>query len=324
MHPTRSLLVSTAIVFAGIVAANAVYDWYCHRHYVPALTLSRALKGGDECVVTLGDSRMAAGIDGTVLAESLASRSGKPCVALLGVGALGISGQKMVLDKYLNAPRRPRTVVLGTSMGGILPARAADPSELVGNRALELGWSTTDDWFTYYRGELPQRFDETIRFGLNRAGALSSYASLTWFKAQRLQDRLAGNDAARPANHFGALSDMQRLAVGFAKGDRAALERFDGRFETSVWFDEIRALAEAGGATLVVVHVPMHSSYRNEVLGSDAARRYEEWISRELTEQGARYVDLSSLAPDEMFSDGLHLGRAGAGLFSRALGDRLE
>jgi hypothetical protein len=322
MPPSSSLLASVAVLCAGVFVANVAYGWYCQDHYVPALTLSRALDAGDGCTVTIGDSRMAAGVDRAVLGETVTKTSEEQCVAALGVGALGISGQKMVLGRYL-ASRKPRTVVLGVSTGGLLPAPAPHPSELVGNRALELGWSTTSDWFAYYRGELPERFDDTIRFGFNRLSALSSYASLTWFKAQRLQDRLAGTATSGPANRFGTLEDMQALAAHFSAADRASLERADGHFTTSVWFDRIRELTAGAGARLVVVHVPMHSSYRSGIIGTPAARRYDEWATRELAARGAQYVDFSSLVPDERFSDGLHLDPEGARTFSRAVGRAL-
>jgi hypothetical protein len=68
----------------------------------------------------------------------------------------------------------------------------------------------------------------------------------------------------------------------------------------------------------------MHSSYRSGIVGTPAARRYEEWATRELAARSARYIDFSSLVPDERFADGLHLDQEGARLFSRAVGRALE
>jgi lysophospholipase L1-like esterase len=79
--------------------------------------------------------------------------------------------------------------------------------------------------------------------------------------------------------------------------------------------------AEAAGAHLVVVDVPMPSSYRDEVTSSPQGRRYAAWLRRELEARGATYVELTSIADDATFEDGVHLNTEGARTFSRALAD---
>jgi hypothetical protein len=235
-----------------------------------------------------------------------------------------LSGQKIILRRYLDLPRSPRVIVLGTSAAAILPEMTmVDPAEMVGNRALELGWSRADDFWLFYGHHLPEGYDPAIRYALNRMTSLQAYASLAWFKAQRLQDRITGAKAVGPSNRFGAVEAMRALASSAATQVEASLRHWDGRWRPNVWFEEIRRLANNREAKLVLVNLPMTSVYRDRISATDALIRYDAWLKAELARNGIEYLDFSALVPDAAFQDGLHVGSDGALIFSDALGRSL-
>jgi hypothetical protein len=75
----------------------------------------------------------------------------------------------------------------------------------------------------------------------------------------------------------------------------------------------------------LVVSVPMRTAYRNGVSESPAGRRYRAWLAELLASRpGVTYVDLSGVARDDEFIDGVHVGPRGAATFSEGLAAALS
>jgi hypothetical protein len=318
---------SIVTALAGLVALDGVFAVYGSRHFMPNTTLAAAEASGESCVVTLGDSRMAAGIDPTSLADTLRDRGAPRCVAALGIGAVGISGSAMAMRRLLADNRKPELVVLGESAGSLLPDDPPDPSAFFGNRAVELEWSVPADVATYYPQFPFGQLDRGIRFSLARTNAIQTYESLVWFKVKALQERIVSGDRGgkiESRNRFGLDSDMRALLASFGSNAVTSLQAFDGRWRSSPWFNMLQSLVRQAHARLVVVEMPMASSYRAEVLDREDAVRYRTWLRAELEHSGDVYLDLSpSSVRDEDFADGLHLNESGARRFSAALGEAL-
>jgi hypothetical protein len=261
---------------------------------------------------------MAAGVDPAALERALRSEGAPACVAPLGLGAVGLEGQMMALRSYLATPRSPRVVILGFAI--LLPGDTADPSEMVGNRAVELAWSKASDVRLYYPGYPLEDLDRGTRFLIERSTALTTYESILWIRAQKLQDALFHRGApAAEANRFGLVSDMHALLEGFAHAAESRLARAD-RWRNDPWFERIRALVDRSGARFLVVHVPMTSAYRRRVESGERWRGYVAWLEADLAAHGDAYADLSAVAGDSLFGDGIHLDEHGAVVFSEALG----
>jgi hypothetical protein len=332
MEPrTRAFLTSVVAALALLIALDRGYGAYARKHFIPSATLRQAEAQGDGCVVTLGDSRMAAAIDAAALAEALKAGGSPRCVAPLAIGAVPISGSAMAIRRFVADGRRPGVVVLGESDGTLLPELApTDPSELVGNRAAELDWSRASDVGIYYPSFPLGELDRGLRFSLARTNALETFESATWVKVNALQRRLTGTEHAEPHNRFGAVSDMLTLLGGFRDAALRSLAHFDrgdgaGDWATSPWFDMLRAIVRRSGARLLVIEVPMRSSYRAEVLARPEAARYRQWLAQELARTGDLFLDFSApkSVSDPDFGDGLHLDDASAARFSSELGASL-
>jgi hypothetical protein len=313
----RGLFLSLAVLVVGTIVVDLAIGRYARTHFSPNRLLAEARAAGDRCVLTLGDSRMAAGVDAAVLERTLRSQGVPVCVAPLALGAVGLEGQMMALRSYLATPRAPRLVILGVAM--LLPGDVSDPSDMVGNRAVELAWSKASDVRLYYPNYPLEDLDRGTRFLIERSSALTSYQSLLWFRAQELQDRLIHRGAPRAANRFGLLSDMNALLGVFATNAESRLARAD-RWRNDPWFERIRAMVDRAGARLLVVHVPMTSAYRARVEASERWRSYAAWLEADLAAHGDEYSDLSSSADDSSFDDGIHLDARGAVVFSEVLG----
>jgi len=322
---TRLLCISTIAVIAGLAAFDLAYGRQARDHFIPNVTLRLAEAAGRGCLVTLGDSRMAAGIDAPVLHDALHGRGVDLCVAPLAIGALPISGQSMAVRRLIRDGHEPAWVVLGASTGTLLDEASPDPSALFGSRAAELAWSEPSDIFRYYPRFPVADLDRGARFWFARSNALSTYASVMWIKAQTLQDRLTSKSTKAPHNRFGSLSDMEALVATFRADATKKLAASDGDFHLDRWFELLRQISHDAGARLVVIEVPMRSSYRAEVVQSAAGRRYRDWLKAELARSGDLFLDMS--APDSItdrdLRDGIHLNPAGAKAFSAELGEKL-
>jgi hypothetical protein len=319
---TRNLIASLLMLGGGLGSIDALLAHYARAHFVPNQVLRAALAAGDGCVLTIGDSRIAAGIDPVALESAVSVGGAHACVAPLGIGAVGIEGQTLALRAYLSAPRSPRVVVLGA--GPLLPVDPIDPSDMVGNGAEELAWSRAGDVRAFYPAFPISDLDRGLRFSIARATAFQSYSSLVWAKVQGAQNAMLGAPSRGPANRFGLIEDMQALADTFTRGASRQLERWAGNWQEGAWFERIRALVHAKGATLVVVHVPVRESYRRAVNDTLLWKSYEAWLRRELAAGGDEYVDLSASLADALLEDGVHANAEGARIFSETLGTAVQ
>jgi hypothetical protein len=314
---SRTLLASLLLFAAGLAVVDAGLARYARRHFGPDQLLRKAVAAGDRCVVAIGDSRTEAGIDPVALGAALAQAHAPACVAPFGIGAVGLEGQSFALRQYIADGRRPRLVVLGA--GVVLPTNPIDPAEMVGNLAVELEWSRPSDVGAFFPGFPFHALDAGLRFSIARTNALQSYASLVWAKVQGAQSGLVG-ETRGPANRFGLVSDMRALATSFAGDAHDRLEREKDHWSVGRWFESIDALARAQGSRVVVVHVPMTTTYRRAVNETPLWSDYAAWLATELARRGDAYVDLSASVEDDRFADGVHVNEEGARIYSNALG----
>jgi len=322
------LLVSVATTVIALVAADRLLGWYGHRHFVPEQQMQTALTAGDGCILILGDSRMAAGLDQPALHQALGRRGADRCVADLAIGATDVSGAFLAARRYVSAGRRPVLAVVAKVEDSLLDPDATGPRMMVGNNAIHLVWTTPGDVFAEVRGfpfASVAAFDDGLRFLIARGTALGRYQSLVSLRAQRLQDALTGADRGAQ-NRFGQFNDMAAL-------ERDMQERADARLAAathepggrSVWFDRLGDLLRLSGTRVVVVELPMPSAYRRRISDTAPAIAYRRAFTAALRARGAAYIDLAR-APwvdDALFADALHLNARGAAQLSRDLGDRL-
>jgi hypothetical protein len=327
----RKLIVPVVTTVAALVAGDRLLGWYGHRHFVPEQQLQTALAAGDGCILILGDSRMAAGLDEATLHQALSRRGADRCIANLAIGATDVSGAFLAARRYLSGGRHPGVAVLAKVDDSLLDPDPdhTGPRMMFGNNALHLVWTTPGDVFAEVNGfpfASVAAFDDGFRFLISRATALGRYQSLVSVRVQRMQDRLTGADRGSQ-NRFGQFADMAAL-------ERDLRERAEARLTAATkdpgartaWFDRLVHLLRSQGARIVVVEMPMPAAYRRRISESAPAVDYCRSFTASLAARGATYIDLGH-APwvdDTLFGDPLHLNAAGAVHFSRDLGDELS
>ena len=326
----RKLFISVVTTVAALLASDRLLGWYGPRHFIPEQRMQAAVSAGNGCILILGDSRMAAGLDQPVLHQALIPRGADRCIADLAIGATDVSGAFVAARRYLAAGRAPVIAVLGKVEDSLMdPDRdATGPRMMVGNNALHLVWTTPGDVFAEIDG-FPfasiAAFDEGLRFLIARGTSMGRYQSLVSLRVQRLQDALTGADRGSE-NRFGQFSDMaalERDLRGRAEARLAAAAAGSGA--RSSWFGRLVDMLQSRGTRVVVLELPMPGAYRRSISESARALDYRRSFAARLSARGAAYVDLSR-APwvdDALFADALHLNARGAAHLSRSLGDAL-
>jgi len=315
-----SLLLRFAIAFTVLVAVELSYGARVRKSFIPERTFAAAAAEGDDCVLTLGDSRMVAGVSSELLASELRREQSARCHAGLAIGGGDIVAHYFALRRYLETGRRPKLVVLGTTLESMLE-KDAPPETLIGNQAVVLGWSRPADVSLLYPGFPAERFDHGFRFLAMRPLATTAYGSLAWARVQALQDGIVGKADGR-ANQFGLVADMQALARSLKKDVEERISGFPERVSLHPALPRLFSLAAARGVPTLLVELPMPSSYRAALERADRAPRLRAAARELVTRSGGTMVDLGHpiWLVDEFFDDGLHLGSDGRELFTRDLG----
>ena len=330
MDPKGSFIVAVATFALGVIGAERGLALYGPRHFIPELRLQQALQGRAGCIVVVGDSRMVAGYDRDALGAGLRAGGRGDCVDTIAVGALRIPGLAIAVREYFDRGAKPKALVLGASEDTLLArVEPFDPSAFVGNEAALLAWSHADDVRRLYPDfpfGSPRGFDHGFRFLVARSNAFGTYLSLAWQRVQSFQDRVTGR--ATKSNVFGAIGDMEAHGRSMEQTAHRELARALERPEDErldPWFYVLESELQRAGVPLIVVELPMPSSYRQSITHSPEGKRYLAWLSRRLAARGDALIDLASpewLGPAD-FADFIHVNPEGARRFSSELGVRL-
>jgi hypothetical protein len=320
MHPRR-LLLAAVTSFVVLFGAELGMRRYVAGRFIPAVTFERAVAAGDGCIVTVGDSRMVAGVRAKVLESELGRLGAPACVAELAIGAGTIEVQHVAVRRYLARDRRPKLFVVGVSPESILSDEVPpEPASFVGNQAVVLGWSELRDVTLLYPGFPKSHFDSGLRFLLTGSTALGSYASLVWAKVGAAQDRLAGAEIG-PTNQFGQVSAMRDFAEQLRKHAVQRLPRFPAHSPLHPAFLAMLAHFERAQAPFLLVEVPTPPGHRDTLHRFPETRLVRAAVSALARDAGGVFVvrpDASDFG-NAFFPDGLHLGPDGAEMFSSSL-----
>lgn len=327
----RALWTSLATAFVLLAVGAAALGRVARGHFLPLQQMEQAVASGDGCALFLGDSRMIAAFDARALEAAERGAGREVCHAQLAIGGTDIAGAFVTLREYLARGPAPSVVVVGKVGDSLLgPPAPLTPEEMVGNNAIHLTWTRASDVFAEVPGfpfEDVGALDRGLRFLANRLTPLGRFQSLAALRVQRLTGALVGaGDAA--SNQFGSIGDMLMLEKGLRiRAPERLAEAVSGpeSARLGVWFPRILSLLEPRRIPVLVVELPMRSTYLAHVTRAPATREYQRWLGVELARHGASLLDLSE-APwvaDGLFADQLHIGPEGAARVSAAIGSRV-
>lgn len=313
-----------------LLLLNGFFGRTAPGHFLPEQKMSRALQASADCVLLLGDSRMDAGHSAEAFRAGSAPDGAGSCATNLAIGGTDVRGAFLAARRFFGLGGRTPRAVLGISADSVLDPKAAlDPTDMVGNEAIHLIWSVPSDVFAQYPGFPFANIgvaDAGFRFLVGRATALGEYQSLVWLFVQRAQNRLTGMQA-ESRNGFGAVADMNGLELDFRQRARERLASVAGGNGGPLsWLDRLRELLRARRVPLLLVELPMPSSFQRGVSDSDTGREYRVWLLGQLSARGVDYIDLSrpEWLNDSLFADALHLNAEGAARFSHDLATHLR
>ncbi|MFO0953282.1 MAG: SGNH/GDSL hydrolase family protein [Isosphaeraceae bacterium] len=331
----RGLAIQAGVFLAILAAADVFLGFYAPGHFVPEQKLAAAvvLPGEVRPLVVTGDSRMVAAADFRVLEEGLKQKGVTRPLADLTLGAVDCTGQAVTYRAYRAKAPAPAAVVMGVSGDSLLdPTEPLEPDLLVGNQAVVMVLSRPGDLLVHYPGFPLADLDRGLRFGLGRLTAMGVYRSLLWMKVRVIQDRIAGRAGGdNQVNEFGLVGDMANFAATLrARADERlrAARLPDGKgWRFNPWFERFRASLREDRVPLVLVELPMPSSYRENVTRAPGGRALQEWIKQQAEAEGGTYLDLSDGPAlgltDDDFPDRLHMTHRAAELVSTRLAEEL-
>jgi hypothetical protein len=141
-----------------------------------------------------------------------------------------------------------------------------------------------------------------------------------WGNVERLRRALAGVGAPpRATNRFGRVEDfalLEQTEDAFRRACREPVERSSGLVAPVV---DMLERGRETGTTVVMVLMPMPSSYRNRFYATSEWQRYVPYVAGEIRRHGGVYLDASDWVDDTGFADAVHISPAAARTFSARL-----
>ncbi len=305
----RDLLIRGMGALAVLAVANAAV-WAGARNALPRQLVRRAQQTAPPTHLFLGNSTMASSIDEAAFAASM--RGSRPLNA-----ALGATGpvEHYILYRQIQLSRGAWLVY------GFLDTQLTD--------APEGSWST----LTGSRS-LVYFFDPEIAFEMYAPGGswrsrllrAASYVPVLvnrgaiWGRVERMRRGLEKlGQPPQAESRFGRSVDFSLLepepAEFAGRCERAARDQTP--FSRPV--AEIFGRATAQGNPIVVIEMPAPSLHRQRCYTGPAWAAYRQHLRALMSGVGAIYLDASDWLPDDAFSDGLHVNKPWAALFSARL-----
>jgi hypothetical protein len=283
--------------------------------------LAQPPRSGDY-IVFLGDSVTREGIDASIVEAAGQSRSTIENLALSGCG---VNEQRVLLPKVLQAG--PEIVVL-----------AFRPSSLTARDDLVL-----DKAYAYAMSEFPMAWPESYgcddfpAFSQSTLDALESSpirqwlhfrtAPLNWLNSRlrsSLRTDLRGGTSAdwiRPFQRLGSVSNetMDWHLESLRQGLKSRGEPDSAAGAASI--RHLVATVQRGGATPVLVILPIHPRLRDDV--ASLLPRLRQLLTELADLHHGKMIDASGVLTESQFADAIHPNAQGREVYSRFIGERL-
>jgi hypothetical protein len=274
-----------------------------------------------------GGSDMESALDAGALRASMQEQAPR-CVADLTFGGTSPDTRFMAFRRYVQAGRRPATLVLGFRGYDIAKDYPPSPGRYVGNDAAVYAWGSLADFETYYPRLSFSAADNALRFLLFQATAIGAQRQVFWQKLDLLEQRL-GLIPKKATNALGNVEAFKELEADLRA---QALTQHDAEhragFRLGVWPARLVATARAAGVRQVAfVRLPGSvASERADFPDAAREREFDAFMSALAREQGGTYVNLAHEAwmNDGLLIDALHYSPDGARLVSTAIGRALD
>jgi hypothetical protein len=306
----RQLVVQVLVLVAVLVAGNGAVA-FKSRNFVPRQKLRSIEASPPADVVFLGNSLMEAGAD----CRAFESAWPGPRALNLGLGASSAAEHALL---WKAAGRHAGAEVVYGFMADQLTAPVPGGwEELTGNRAMAY-YADLEGAIALYAPDSPW---QAWQMRLVSKVPLLVERTAIWARVERVRRRL-GRVGLPPeeTNQFGRAADFAAFEPPDPPAyDRACRQAAADRVPLCEPVRALFRLARARGSKVLVVEMPMTSSYRRRFCDTTGWSLYRQHLQSLARQEGGDFLSAVDWAADDLFSDGLHLGRAGAAAFSRRL-----
>lgn len=317
MLTKRQLVLSTAVLLAGLLAMNLVIV-YITRNSVPRRVMRHARQTQSASVLALGNSLVAAGFDEGAFdaGANLAAPRGASNIAL---GASSPVEQLLLFRYALNHGMRPRVLIYGFYDFQLTTPLSFTTGDLIGNRAM-----------LYYVEPLYARQfyslspHDSLEFRAMHAIPMLADRSAIWAKIEILRRAFAQQGMSpERTNRMGRAADFSLLESDNADDFRRKCES-SMNLPLAPPVEALLRQAHDANIKIVVVEMPMRRAHCQLFYDTPWWPDYVARVRGLLVAYQVTFVDASHwIQDDSLFDDPLHLSSRGAAEFSQRLGSLL-
>jgi hypothetical protein len=266
-------------------------------------------------ILFLGNSLMESGFDSNSFASAWPASTSVPYTFNAGLGSSSpVEHFLLAHQAYLHHQSIPY-VVYGFYDLQLTKPQGFGWGDLVGNRSMGYSTEPSTAASLYAPGSMLEKW----RFYLIGAVPMLREHSKLWQYIEILRRSI--QELGMPhlkTNQFGRVADFKAIAmpeqVKFARDCEVAVKD-SIPFVSAV--QELLRLAHEKNTELIVVEMPMDSAHRNSYYSTVAWQKYQTYLKQRLEGKGITYVIASDwVSNDGDFSDGLHLNKMGANIYS--------
>lgn len=306
-----SKIFTQVVILFSIVASFNFLVAHMSRNTVPRQILLDAKSSKSATDLFVGNSLVAAGFDRKIFEANLPTRK----AINLGLGFSSPVEHYLLLKSSTN--HRQANIWYGFFDTQLTDFIKSDYESLFGNRAASY-YIEPETAISLYA---PNDFIRAWQIRLTGKIPMLVERASIWATVERMR-RILGEVGMPHAvvNQFGRNEDFKILA---ASDEKSFVQSCQNVIRNKTGFNSgtshILKLVNQRSAKVTFILMPMNQKHRGKFYNTSSWKAYKNYLSNLIKMNGGSLVDASDWIADEGFSDGLHLNKLGASLFSRKI-----
>ncbi len=304
-------LITQVAVSIGVIAIFNIVVNSLSRNTIPRQVLLNIQSSENISDLFVGNSLVAAGFNPKIFGANLPQRK----AINLGLGSSSPVEHYLLLKSSVKHSKA--NIYYGFFDTQLTDAIKSDYESLFGNRAASY-YIEPETAISLYA---PNDFMKAWQLRLvGKVPMLVERAAL-WANVERVR-RILG-ETGMPGiavNQFGRNEDFQKLEPldrqSFAQTCQNTVQ-FKAGFNSGI--NSILELANQRNVKTVFVLMPMNRKHRDRFYNTSSWIKYKDYLDNLILKEGGSLIDASDWITDSGFSDGLHLNKLGADLFSQRI-----
>lgn len=304
-------LFTQVVVLFSILATFNLLVAHLSRNTVPRQILLNAKSSENATDLFVGNSLIQSGFDKSVFEANLSNRK----AINLGLGSSSPVEHYLFLKSSTNHYKA--NIWYGFFDTQLTDAIKSDYESLFGNRAASyyiepetaISLYASNDFIRAWQIRLTSKIPMLVERGS------------IWATVERMRRTLGETGMPHAVvNHFGRNEDFKMLE---ASDEKSFVQICQTVIKNKTKFNSgtsyILQLAKQRHTKITFILMPMTQKHRKKFYGTSSWRTYKTYVSDLIQINGGTLIDASDWITDDGFSDGLHLNKLGANLFSQKI-----